>query len=83
MAEGRRRKPAEALLFAIRRHCEARRSDQFFLSTADAATVAGCAYATGWRLMRSLVREGKLQLLTEPQKRKARDAFDYRLLDKE
>jgi len=33
--------------------------------------------------MRSLVRNRRLQLLTERNKRKARHAFDYRLLDKE
>jgi hypothetical protein len=73
--------PVERLLFAIRKHCEDAATRDFFLGARDAGLVCGASYRTGARLLKRLVRIGKLKLLTMPDNRLPFHALDYRLID--
>jgi VirE N-terminal domain len=73
--------PKEQLWFAIRKHCEAANSKDFFLSSRDAGLLCATTFRTGARLLSRLVNEGKLKLLTIPENRPVRHAYEYRLID--
>jgi hypothetical protein len=73
--------PAERLLFAIRKHCEEAGKQEFFIGARDAGLVCGASYRTGARLLHRLVKNGRLKLLTVPDKRLPFHSYDYRLID--
>ena len=75
------KRPDERLLFAIRKHCEDAGTRDFFIGARDAGLVCGASYRTGARILNRLVRNGRLKLLTVPDKRLPFHSFDYRLID--
>ena len=54
-------KPSEKLLFAIHHHCKESSSNDFYLSSRDAALVVGGSLMMGSRILRKLVSNGVLE----------------------
>lgn len=73
--------PAERLMFAIRRHCAEEGKNKFFIGCRDAGLVLDASYKTGHRYLQSLCKDGKIRLLTVPEERIPRQAFEYELID--
>ncbi len=72
--------PEDRVIFAIRKHCEAEGTADFFIGCRDAGLVAGTDHVTGWRILRRLTKAGLIQLV---RKFKGRKANDYILASEE
>jgi hypothetical protein len=73
--------PEERLMFAIHHHCQEAGKRQFFIGVRDAGLVGGMSYTTGARILLRLQEKGKIRLLTLPEERKARHAYEYELVE--
>lgn len=69
--------PKDRLLFAIREHSKRTGKRQFFIGARDAGLVAGVCYQAAARILKRMVADGRLELLTK--QRPPRHAFEYRL----
>ena len=72
------KEPTEQVLFAIRKHCEAEGTEDFFIGCRDAGLVAGTDHMTAWRILGRLTKAGLIQFV---RKYKGRKANDYRLVE--
>ncbi|HEV2694543.1 MAG TPA: BT4734/BF3469 family protein [Verrucomicrobiae bacterium] len=73
--------PEERLMFAIHHHCKEAGKRQFFIGVRDAGLVCGMTFKTGSRILLRLREKGRIRLITLPEERKARHAYDYELVE--